>query len=65
MKSVLVTPIMRGLDEIAQCFGVGKDRVRDWINQGAPIYQDRVTKKHYAHVGELWEWRKKQLVKPR
>ena len=46
--------LLRSLDEISDKFGVGKNTIRKWIKQGAPIY--KAGRGYKALFTELFEW---------
>lgn len=63
LKGLAYVPTMlNGMDEICDRLKVGKDTVRQWIEEGAPIIvEDCGKKKRYcAELAELHAWRKHQ-----
>lgn len=52
------TPL-NSLKDICRTFGVGKDRVKQWISMGAPIGREENGKKvtYFAETAKLQLWR--------
>lgn len=52
------TPL-NSLKDICRTFGVGKDRVKQWISMGAPIGREEHGKKvtYFAETAKLQLWR--------
>lgn len=60
-RGVVYEPkILRSLAEICEAFGVGQERVRSWVQQGAPIaveIDEKGTKSRYrAEKMRLYMW---------
>lgn len=48
---------LRGIEEIANIFGVSRATVRLWHKKGAPVLI--VGKKYQTNYNDLWTWIKK------
>lgn len=62
----MYTPkILRNMNEICAEMGVGKETVRAWIDQGAPICVEGsdARPRYSAEAAELQAWRRKHQKK--
>lgn len=59
--------VLRNLNEICAEMGVGKETVRQWLDQGAPIVVERegARSRYSAELGALQAWRLAQSRKQR
>lgn len=51
--------ILHTSEEIAEAMGVSTDRIKSWVEAGAPILVEGEgkRKRYRAEVMELWQWR--------